>query len=300
MKLNTQIQLVQKRMREQGIAYTLEKMWLNGIRRPVLQRWNYQRFGPRYPQSLIFLAGQAKSGSTWFAKMFASLPGFELRAPVRWKIGDTSQSWKHFDVTNLDDELWNEFVRQLVVIKAHTWGLKDNTEVLRRKGIRYLISVRDPRDLLISHYYYAKNFPENWDHPNARDRTLPEYIDFKLEDERWNRESVDWCREWLNNRDPEMSHLMKYEEALEDAEAVVRKALEFLRFPCSDALVTDIVSRNSFERMSGRKRGEENAGSFHRKGISGEWREVFSVQQKREFSRQAGDVLEILGYDIGP
>lgn len=246
---------------------------------------------------MIFIAGQAKSGSTWVAQMLATLPGFAILKPLRWKSAVTSETWKHFQATNLYEGIFDEFRHQLAVVKWHTWGFPENVDLLNQWGMRYLITVRDPRDLLISHYYYAKNFPENWDHPNARDRSLSEYIDFKLEKERWNRESVDWCREWLKNRDPENSHLIKYEDALRDPAGEMRRALDFLGFEISDDQLREIVDQNSFKKMAGRKQGQEDKSSFHRKGIAGDWKNHFSRGQCRSFREQAKDVLDQLGYE---
>ncbi len=57
------------------------------------------------------------------------------------------------------------------------------------------------------------------------------------------------------------------------------------------------VSAATFERLSGgRKRGRE-AASFYRKGIAGDWKNVFTEQNKQEFKAAAGDLLIELGYE---
>ena len=47
----------------------------------------------------------------------------------------------------------------------------------------------------------------------------------------------------------------------------------------------------------GRERGQEDAGSFFRKGVAGDWRAAFTDRDKRIFKEEAGDLLVALGYE---
>jgi hypothetical protein len=294
-RINDKLALTARRFSEQGFAYTINKLWVNAVRRPVSSRIHYRRYGDRYPTNLIFVAGQAKGGSTWFCRMFASLPGFELLTPMHWKITKGIE-WNDFQASNLIPGIFDEFRRKLAVIKAHSWGFPENVSLLKQWELKHLISVRDPRDILISNYYYAINHPENWDHGNAKGVKIEDYLQKKLESGDWNRQFVDWGRSWVKNRDPELSLILKYEDALEDPIRVMTGAFDFLGFDLSKQKIERIVEANTFEKMSGRKPGEEDVKSFQRKGVSGEWREVFTDEQKRISLEQAGDVLTALGY----
>ena len=54
----------------------------------------------------------------------------------------------------------------------------------------------------------------------------------------------------------------------------------------------------SFEKLSkGRTRGQEDPTSFFRKGIAGDWRNVFTEEDKVLFKKEAGDLLIKLGYE---
>ncbi len=90
---------------------------------------------------------------------------------------------------------------------------------------------------------------------------------------------------------------VRYEELLERPEEEVGRLLEFLGADASEQTVRRCVSAASFERLAGgRERGQE-AASFFRKGIAGDWKNVFTEQDKRVFKAAAGDLLIELGYE---
>ncbi len=90
---------------------------------------------------------------------------------------------------------------------------------------------------------------------------------------------------------------VRYEDLLEQPEEEVKRLLEFLGADANERAVRRCVSAASFERLAGgRKRGQE-AASFFRKGIAGDWKNVFTEQEKQDFKAVAGDLLIELGYE---
>ena len=289
------LRLLLSRFQDKGLVYVIGKVLLTSIIRPLRSRYHFWRYHNDYPVNLIFIAGLGKGGSTWFARMFASLPGFEVLTPLPWKVA-RAEAWNDFGSTNLFPGVFDEFTGKLAVVKHHTWGFPENAAILRELGIKYLITVRDPRDALISNYYYALNHPENWDHENAAGRSIEEYLTEKLASGDFNRQFLDWCRSWTTNRDPEKSLILRYEDALEDASSVMRRAFEFLDFKVSDEMIRRIAEENRFEKYAGRKQGSENTASFFRKGIAGEWETTFTEAHRNAFAVQGEDVIRALEY----
>jgi hypothetical protein len=91
---------------------------------------------------------------------------------------------------------------------------------------------------------------------------------------------------------------VRYEDLLERPEEEVRRLLEFLEVEAGEETVKRCVSSASFERLSkGRQRGQEDATSFFRKGVAGDWRNAFIERDKQVFEEEAGDLLIRLGYE---
>jgi hypothetical protein len=91
---------------------------------------------------------------------------------------------------------------------------------------------------------------------------------------------------------------VRYEDLLERPYEEVARLLGFLGADAGVEVVRECVSSASFETLSGgRERGEEDSSSFYRKGIAGDWRNVFTREDRRIFKEAAGDLLIELGYE---
>lgn len=91
---------------------------------------------------------------------------------------------------------------------------------------------------------------------------------------------------------------VRYEDLLEKPEEEARRLLRFLGADTDERLVKECVASSSFEQWTkGRKRGEEDSASFFRKGVAGDWKNVFTRRDREIFDGVAGDLLEELGYE---
>ncbi len=91
---------------------------------------------------------------------------------------------------------------------------------------------------------------------------------------------------------------VRYEDLLERPEREMARLLSFLGAEAGPEVVGRCVGAASFERLSkGRRRGEEDANSFFRKGVAGDWKNVFTERDREVFKREAGGLLVRLGYE---
>ncbi len=91
---------------------------------------------------------------------------------------------------------------------------------------------------------------------------------------------------------------VRYEDLLEWPAAEMERLAGFLGARTDDEAVRGCVEAASFENLSeGRKRGEEDETSFFRKGVAGDWKNVFTRRDRRVFKQEAGELLIRLGYE---
>jgi GT2 family glycosyltransferase len=90
---------------------------------------------------------------------------------------------------------------------------------------------------------------------------------------------------------------VRYEDLLEEPHRELGRLLDFLGVGRDPETVARMVEENSFERVTGRRRGEEDPSHFNRKGVAGDWREVLTEEDRRLFEGEAGALLAELGYE---
>ncbi len=90
---------------------------------------------------------------------------------------------------------------------------------------------------------------------------------------------------------------VRYEDLLQRPVEETQRLLKFLGAEGSKATAKRCVETVGFERSSNRKRGQEDSSSRHRKGVSGDWINVFTEEDRRIFKEVAGKLLIRLGYE---
>jgi hypothetical protein len=248
-------------------------------------RRGFREFGERYPQKVLFIAGLPKSGTTWLERMVASYPGFhEVTIPTAYRYELATGGTHDYE---LPERMFSWFRDMLVVTKMHVHGSPHNVELIRAAGVRCVVLYRDLRDVALSHVFYVRQTP--W-HPEYRlysDRSTHEGL--SLFAERTLSPFVEWIRSWHENAG-DIGLFVRYEDLLSDPVAVMSRVSAHYELDASIETVSAVVARHSFEAMSGgRSRGQQDDGSFFRKGVSGDWRNHFTPGLTRVFNDRMGD-----------
>lgn len=170
---------------------------------------------------------------------------------------------------------------------------------------------RDGRDVVVSAYFHRlfhsdRNVPWQVERTRAQlgfddyediGSNLPGFIKFLFNEDASGPFRFSWAdfvESWMASGRP----IVYYEDLLEDTVAALRDVLEQLvGESVNEARLTESVERYTFERLTGRARGEEQRGSFVRKGVAGDWKSKFTPEAGEVFARYAGDALVAAGYE---
>ena len=125
--------------------------------------------------------------------------------------------------------------------------------------------------------------------------SIHEGIDYYID--HYLKKKVAWIRDWREHRHSTLSNETCYEDLLRDTFTEFRRLVRFFGLQVSDAEVRDIVDAHTFKRVTGRWPDEEDVTSHQRKGIVGDWQNVFLPRHVKAFKRMAGDLLIELGYE---
>ncbi|MEJ7841870.1 MAG: sulfotransferase [Rubrobacter sp.] len=88
-----------------------------------------------------------------------------------------------------------------------------------------------------------------------------------------------------------------YEDLLECPEEEMKRLFRFLGAGDEERVVHQCVESNRFEKVARRQAGSEDSGSFLRKGVAGDWRNVFTERDKAIYKEFAGDLLVEMNYE---
>jgi len=234
--------------------------------------------GERRP--FYYVLGHPKTGTNWVCKMLAAYLGI----PVH-------EFWL---------SKWPQFAP--AVVHMHRFL---PFEGARR---RTLYVMRDGRDVVVSDYHHRmrdrgrdallaaeldRYLGKGYD-PAAVSANLPNFIRYLVQ-------RTEGSTDYVSHLEAAFAHpyvRLRYEDLLEDAAAALGQALaELLRESVDPVRLARAVEGERFEVVTGRARGSEQADAFVRKGISGDWRNVFNREAAEIYAAYAGETLVRCGYE---
>lgn len=261
-------------------------------------------------QPTIFHITHYKAGSQWVA--------FVLNACAQYRFVHPKTSVSHFyenpvklgaiypticlDKPTFDAILGlnNEFdvVESLSldrkVIETNCLNFRD-----LQKPYYKLVVIRDLRDALISAYFSIKISHPLLDQNLAKKREVLNSLDKEqgliklMESSPQTNAKIQLS--WMNAQE---ALLVRYEDLLADEYGAFERIIDYCQIDISRQRLHQIIKDNSFEAVTGRKRGEENITVHQRKGIIGDWRNHFTDKVKENFKEKFGAVLIRTGYEI--
>jgi hypothetical protein len=168
---------------------------------------------------------------------------------------------------------------------------------------RAFFVVRDPRDLVVSHYFSSRySHVENPAVLEERSRLvgLSESEGMEIHTRYMaDRGIFDALRSWAErSADDNRIAIFRFEDLVGEHQLHwMQKLASFcdIRIPTAD--LESILSRLSFARLSGgRKPGEENKFHKYRSGKHGDWQKYFDEAVATAFLEVAGNLPQTLGY----
>ena len=222
-----------------------------------------------------------------------------------------------FDVEDLSRFLQISLARDLMLRLGQAWGSRyvaDRTpgysglymHLFRFwEQIRILHIVRHPLDVLASRLFHEANLERNAERGTHVALPMLQTINARLdsgdtlsagdfvsdadtEGETLVRMLQDWRRDQANflaasGTSPTTFHLVRYENLLERFDSEAGSIFAFLGIDPAQTDLASIRRRTAFETLSGgRLSGAEDKRSFFRKGIAGDWPNIFSLDQARQ------------------
>src|SRR6056297_2772885 len=90
----------------------------------------FERYGSKYRNPILFVAGMPKSGSTWLENMVSSYPGYQEILLPEATVAELKGTMGH--LYELEKGCFGQFEKCLVLTKMHCPGTSGNVDELRR------------------------------------------------------------------------------------------------------------------------------------------------------------------------
>ncbi len=248
----------------------------------IVRRNSRTLFNNHNPKKLIVHCCYHKVGTAWFIRV--------LRAISRC-YGLKFQQCSQNDLKRNTD-IFMEYMSRIDVAKLPNYVGSH--------------MIRDPRDVVISAYFYHLWTKEEWAHiprNSLNNQTYQEYLNslsqeegLLAEMEGTSKEVIEEMSQW-NYNNPNFFEF-KYEDIITNEPEVFSKIFQHYQFN-QEAVENciKIAGKFSFKNKSNRQEGIINQKSHLRSGRIGEWQEVFNQHHKRRFKELFGDLLINLGYE---
>jgi len=265
-----------------------------------------QLYARRYGKAtgLVYVGGFPKSGTTWISRMVAHYLALPMIGHSYLGLGFPAVIHHHWNYHPAFDP--SVFVirdgRDVMVSIYSNMVVKGFCEVenalarLNQVSPGRLIRRYLGRHAVIRRRLYRLYGPR-FD-PEDVVGNLPKFIEAEMQKPFIPEARQPWpayVSDWLS-RGRKIA-FVKYEDMLVQPEQTLTLLMQSLldEKPRNED-ITYTVGRFSFERLYGRKSGEESR-HFARKGIAGDWANHFSLEARQVFDHYAGDLLLELGYE---
>ncbi|MBF0152229.1 MAG: sulfotransferase domain-containing protein [Magnetococcales bacterium] len=184
---------------------------------------------------------------------------------------------------------------------------------MRNKGYKAIVQYREPRDQMVSFYFYYTGVaadPGNMYSEILTNVSQEEAINRLIVGGhlKGNRiipgqaiNMVAWMDLWrkacFHFQIP--VYFVSYEEMVENKVETVGRLARFLEMPLSREECEAIAEATGFHKRSATMEKNAAPKDFKRKGIVGDWKNHFTGANKVLFKAVSGDILERLGYETG-
>jgi hypothetical protein len=156
---------------------------------------------------------------------------------------------------------------------------------------KFIQIIRDGRDCAVSAWFHNLRTKPEW---AMSEFGSVEAFACKYADH-WSAELA--AAQAFADRHPGHVRQVQYEKLVASTEPVLSELFRFLGVNASDAMTALCRAAASFAKLSGgRNPGEEDRGSFFRKGVPGDWRNYLGSETSARFVTQAGAWLHRFGY----
>ena len=226
----------------------------------------------------VVITEYPKSGGTWITSLIGdalAVPKRDIYITDAYKSFDPRRHPWYWQASDLS-------IPDACIVKSHELP---GSELLNFPA-RIVHLVRDGRDVVVSKYFYERDFCVANGIYRQFDESFDEYVP---------RVAAEWSRyvlAWLLAGVP----TVRYEDFLADPVSAGHRLINSFGLQASQSSLRAAVERNTKEKLHAALSLTFEHNTFVRVGVSGDWRNHFRDCHIAAFDRAAGEAMARLGY----
>uniref|UniRef100_A0A8C5PRI4 Sulfotransferase n=1 Tax=Leptobrachium leishanense TaxID=445787 RepID=A0A8C5PRI4_9ANUR len=231
----------------------------------------------------IFNVTYPKSGTNWMIEILSLIkskgdPSLNNSVPIFDRA-----PW--FEIVDVKEKV--ESLSRPRIISSHLPHHIFAKSFFKSKA-KIIYTMRNPKDVLVSNFHFAKVL-SIFEEPKGFQEHMENFVSGNALYGSW----FDHINGWLQMKDDSRFFYITYEELLLDLRGCVKRICKFLGQELDDEAIDSVVKNSSFKVMKENKMSnwttvpseifDHAKGSFLRKGVSGDWKNQFTVAQNEYF-----------------
>ncbi|XP_051880724.1 amine sulfotransferase-like [Pristis pectinata] len=231
-------------------------------------------------ESDVITVTYPKSGTTWMQQILCLLYSNGDPALVQSKLTVERVPWMEVPIDNSKDIL-------LPHLRVTHLPYRLIPKTLKKGNGKVIYVARNPKDVAVSLYHF-QNYVTFLETPSSFQEFLEDFIDGRLIYCSWFDHIIDW----YSHKDEFDFLFLTYEDMKKDLKGSIQKICDFLGKKLDEDKLDLMVEECSFKAMRKNPKanyehveGKHPKGSFLRKGIVGDWKNLFTVAQSEMFDR---------------
>ncbi|XP_029440263.1 sulfotransferase family cytosolic 2B member 1-like [Rhinatrema bivittatum] len=234
----------------------------------------------------IFNVVYPKSGTSWMIEILSLIIS---GGNPHWSR--TVPNWERvpwMEILNMPEKLQTVSERPRLISSHLPFHLFPKSFSSSKAKVIY--TVRHPKDVLTSYYHFS-TMTVYCKKPESFEQLLQDFLTGDVIYGSW----FDHIRGWTSMKDQSRFLLVTYEDLLKDLRGSVVRICKFLGRELDEAAIDSVVENATFKIMKDNKMAnfslmpdelmDQKKSPFMRKGISGDWKNHFTVEQSERFDR---------------
>ncbi|XP_046580910.1 sulfotransferase 1B1-like [Haliotis rubra] len=227
----------------------------------------------------VIICGYPRSGTHWT---------FEMTSMLLTGRDETIPLWKGNMMLSMVPERDLALAPSPRVLNTHQFYEQLPRDIITlRNKIVYVL--RDPRDVAVSFYHFYINNKTGVGYHGTWRHFLELFLNGKVQWGSWFEHVKNFEEVIKTNRHGQQILVMNYEDTKQNPKESVNRLSDFLGLPRNDELCSQIADKCSFTNMAVDKLKytllSDNRDIMYRKGVVGDWKNMFTVAQSEVFDR---------------